>query len=267
MAINDDYLPCSSYLGKAISETNPKITIFQDEKTTKFYFGLLAFDSSILLKSEGYTTAKARENGLNSVLKNIENESLIEIVTKGKTYIVVLKAKNRKEIAQSCGFASKKMAQIAKDELLVFNNLEVEGNEITSSIEPVELEIKLGEYLAPYEYLNKERLWDTYGVTGFTKFQYENGYFYFAVYNHDGSLYLGSKGYATEIERDLAFDLMESSILLEENYKVENIEGKYYNVLFEEEETLAVSESYDTFISAFIHTPAGRPQENGDSIF
>jgi hypothetical protein len=60
---------------------------------------------------------------------------------------------------------------------------------------------------------------------------------------------------------------MESIILLEENYKIENLDGKYYAVLFEESEIVAVSPDFNSFIDAFITTPGGRPQETIGTMF
>ncbi len=107
-------------------------------------------------------------------------------------------------------------------------------------------------------YLNKSRIIDAYGITGFTKF--EDGKHYFAVYNPDGSIYLRSIGFDSMEDRDNAFDLMESAILLEENYKVELIENSYYAILFEENELLAISRPFASFIDAFVITPGGRPR-------
>ena len=130
-----------------------------------------------------------------------------------------------------------------------------------------EIEITSDKFLSSldaYEfvdfYLNKSRIIDAYGITGFTKF--EDGKHYFAVYNPDGSLYLRSIGFESSDERDNAFDLMESAILLEENYKVELIENAYYAILFEENELLAISRPFASFIDAFVITPGGRPRDH-----
>lgn len=267
MALQDDYLPCSEYIGHKKLEENPKITFFASKDSEKYYFALLINNDAVLLKSEGYTSEKARANGLKTVLTNIDFEKQISVKVEGSMYFLSLKAKNNKEIARSCNFGNEPAALKAMSQLLKFNGIETESK-IEKEVAQTEIKSeKVSEYLPWDEYLNQERVWDTYGITGFSKFQHTNTKFYYAVYNPDGSLYLASKAYDTENDRDDAFDLMESSILLEENYKVENIEGKYSAILFEDEEVLASSPSFETFIAAFVTTPAGRPQENSGTIY
>jgi uncharacterized protein YegP (UPF0339 family) len=262
MEKSDNYLSCKSYLGHQIStEHRHKTTLFFDKKTNKFYFALLVDNNEVLLKSEGYLSAKSRDNGLNSIFKNIVSKENFEILSAGKKYYFILKAANRKEIARSCDFStSKKVEEIIHS---LFDNNQVE--QVSAIAENLLQSLK--GYLNIEDYLNKERIWDSYGITGFAKFMYNDGKYYFAVYNPDGSLYLRSAVHQTENDRDNAFDLMESSILLEEDYKIELFEGKYYAVLSEFNDILAISRPFDTFIEAYITTPGGRPKEILGTIY
>ncbi|MCD8538992.1 MAG: YegP family protein [Leadbetterella sp.] len=125
----------------------------------------------------------------------------------------------------------------------------------------------LHNFLEVQEYLDRPRIWDSYGITGYVKFQGNDGKHYFGVYNPDATLYLRSEGFVTEEERDSVFDLMDSIILLEENYKIENLNGRYYAVLFEENDIVAISPDFSSFIEAFVTTPGGRPREIQGTMF
>lgn len=125
----------------------------------------------------------------------------------------------------------------------------------------------LQNFLEVHEYLDRPRIWDSYGITGYVKFQGNDGKYYFGVYNPDATLYLRSEGFVTEEERDSVFDLMDSIILLEENYKIENLNGRYYAVLFEENDIVAISPDFNSFIEAFVTTPGGRPREIQGTMF
>jgi uncharacterized protein YegP (UPF0339 family) len=271
MAIYDDYLPCKSYSGFELDPKFPGFSTFKDEKTSKFYFALLDTTGTVLLRSEGYKDAKSRKNGIESVIKNLPIDGRLSLIKDKSKYFLVLKAGNNQEIARSCDYAKKADAENMLSVLTEKSDTKIDKVEPTVSKKTkakagnnkakVETNVLIDQYLSVPQYLNKERIWDSYGITGFVKFRAENGLYYFGVYNPDATLYLRSIGYKFEEDRDNAFDLMESTILLEENYRIENINGKYYAVLFEETEILAISPEFDTFIDAFVTTPGGRPKE------
>jgi len=257
MAIQDDYLPCKSYQGHDISEE--RISKFLNEKSKKHYFAFLDETGSVTLRSEGYTTEKSRDKGLESVLKNISDSKKVEIVKEGKRYFIIVKAGNNKEIARSCDYSSQKAVDEALQALTKVSPATAE--EKTSNFVEGQMLLSLEGYLPVDMYLDRERVYDTYGITGFVKFRTNDRKYYFGVLNPDATLYLRSKAYDSEDDRDDAFDVMESSILLEENYKIENLNGDYYAVLFEDDEVLAISDKFETFIEAFVTTPGGRPKE------
>jgi uncharacterized protein YegP (UPF0339 family) len=253
MALLDDYLPLKSYQGKEPYKKDPRFSLFKDTKTQKYYFAYLDYQGGVLFRSEGYNNEKSCANGIKSVLKNIEIENRFFIIKINKKYIVVLKAGNNQEIARSVDFTNESSAQAFVNQFFVENKPQEKSEGFLNSLDA---------YLPIENYLNKDRIYDSYGITGFVKFLGLNNKFYFGVYNPDASLYLRSAGYLTEDDRDNAFDLMESTILLEENYKIELFEGSYYAVLFEEEEILAISAPFASFIAAFVTTPGGRPKDH-----
>lgn len=261
MALNDDYLSCKSYAGHDADPKNPGFSLFQDKKSNKYYFAYVDSDNNVLLTSEGYVDLKSRKNGIASVLKNLNIEGRLSIQNDKKKYFVVLKAGNNKEIARSCEFNSQPNA------IEILEKLSNNDSKPASKEDGNTTLSYLDGFLAVEDYLDKARIWDSYGITGFVKFQAEDGKHYFGVYNPDATLYLRSQGFGTEDERDNAFDLMESTILLEENYKIDNNEGLYYAVLFEENETLAISPGFSSFIEAFVTTPGGRPKEIVGTIY
>jgi uncharacterized protein len=263
MAVNDDYLPCKSYAGQEADSKNEGFTVFQDKKTKKYYFALVDNEGSVLLKSEGYVDLKSRKNGIASVIKNKSIDDRLSVEKDKKKFFVVLKAGNNKEIARSCDYSSELEAKNAIEKIASKESVA----EVVSAGVSTNMLASLDGFLNVGDYLEKARIWDSYGITGFVKFQGEDGKYYFGVYNPDATLYLRSQGYGTEDERDNAFDLMESTILLEENYKIENLGGKYYAVLFEESEILAISPDFNSFIEAFVTTPGGRPKETIGTIF
>ncbi len=263
MAVNDDYLPCKSYTGQEADPKNEGFTVFQDKKTKKYYFALIDNEGSVLLKSEGYVDLKSRKNGIASVIKNKNIDGRLSVEKDKKKFFVALKAGNNKEIARSCDFSSELEAKNAIEKLVSKES----ASEASTIASPTNILGSLDGYLNVGDYLDKARIWDSYGITGFVKFQGEDDKYFFGVYNPDASLYLRSTGFATEDDRDNAFDLMESTILLEENYKIESLGGKYYAVLFEENEILAISPDFSSFIEAFITTPGGRPKETIGTIY
>jgi uncharacterized protein YegP (UPF0339 family) len=263
MAVNDDYLPCKSYAGQEADPKNEGFTVFQDKKTKKYYFALVDNQDSVLLRSEGYVDIKSRKNGITSVKKNLNVDGRLSVEKDKKKFFVVLKAGNNKEIARSCDYASELEAKNAIEKIAHKETVAEAANIMTLA----KILSNLDGFLEVGDYLDKARIWDSYGITGFVKFQGEDNKYYFGVYNPDATLYLRSQGYATEDDRDYGFDLMESTILLEENYKIENLGGKYYAVLFEESEILAISPDFSSFIEAFVATPGGRPKETVGTIY
>ncbi|MBI1224467.1 MAG: DUF1508 domain-containing protein [Bacteroidetes bacterium] len=96
--IIDDYLPCEAYAGDA-DEDGFRRFLHEGE----YYFAYLDENGEVILRSEAYKSAGARDNGIESVKKNapIEERWVKETTDDGKHYYS-LKAGNRQEIARSC---------------------------------------------------------------------------------------------------------------------------------------------------------------------
>ncbi|HEX5113069.1 MAG TPA: YegP family protein [Saprospiraceae bacterium] len=73
----------------------------------KYYFNLKADNSQIILSSQGYTTASARDNGIESVRKNAGNDGLYDRqTTESGKYYFNLMATNAQVIGKSQMYAS-----------------------------------------------------------------------------------------------------------------------------------------------------------------
>ncbi len=72
-------------------------------KDGEFQFSLKAANGEIILNSEGYTTKKACENGIESVKRNSQDDSKFESKTtaSGEKYFFNLKATNGQVIGTS----------------------------------------------------------------------------------------------------------------------------------------------------------------------
>lgn len=72
-----------------------------------FRFRLKSSNGQIVLSSEGYTTAKARDNGIASVQKNSGDKDRYEVsIAKNGKHYFSLKAKNGQVIGSSQMYAS-----------------------------------------------------------------------------------------------------------------------------------------------------------------
>ncbi len=105
----DDYLALSEYQGHGSSEGHKDFSIF--EKDGEFYFAMLDKNGDVALRSEGYTSAKGRDNGIQSVIKNRTQEERWSITEAMKHFFLSLKAGNNQEIGKSGALNSKAEAE------------------------------------------------------------------------------------------------------------------------------------------------------------
>lgn len=98
----DNYLDLSAYAGHTRSEDNADFSTFEHEG--EFYFAMLDADGNVVFRSEGYSSAKSRDNGMNSVIKNRVIEKRYAVVEEEGKFYVALKAGNHQEIARSGAF-------------------------------------------------------------------------------------------------------------------------------------------------------------------
>ena len=98
----DDYLACHFYENHPSVNHEDGMVKFTHENG-KNYFAWYDKNNQLLLRSEGYPTTAARDNGYASVLKNRDLEERYAIEEKMGYYFAYLKAGNHQEIARGCG--------------------------------------------------------------------------------------------------------------------------------------------------------------------
>jgi uncharacterized protein YegP (UPF0339 family) len=207
--VYEDYLPCSAYEGQAAHASEAGFTAFYDEASQRYFFALLDANGKVLLKSEGYPQAAARENGIQSVIKNRSKNDFYSVKEEDGKYFLSLRAGNHREIARSCSLSSEAEAMA----LVSFATGENVGSSgasastvaavsattvaTTATAEaPVELE---DDYLSCSEYEGR-KVNDK--VNNVALFKHDNGQYYFAIYNVNGSVRLRSEGFRSAAERD-----------------------------------------------------------------
>ncbi|MDZ7899321.1 MAG: DUF1508 domain-containing protein [Arcicella sp.] len=102
----DNYLPCDDYAGHSDSPAEG-IRTFKSDKDGQYYFSMIDGDGNVSMRSEGYPTVGARDNGVASVLKNRDNKDRYAEIEEDGVHYVILKAGNGQEIARSCPSSSK----------------------------------------------------------------------------------------------------------------------------------------------------------------
>jgi uncharacterized protein YegP (UPF0339 family) len=267
--INNDYMGCDFYQNQAKNvESNGFVTFF-DETTAKYYFAFVNEKTGkVIFRSEGYPTAAAQKTGLNSVVKNMTDEKRFSVLAEGKSFFVILKAKNSVEIARSCPFTNKVEAQNVINELTGKAIVEVAKKatpevkvaakkEVIAAVIPAKTTKK--EVVAPApvvavkkevtakkvaisakittdalvfaannEYLGHETLTDEYGKTGYALFTNTDNKHYFVVYNADSSVFQRSIGFTSEKERNTTFTTLKNAILNENAYKITSVENNFF---------------------------------------
>jgi outer membrane protein OmpA-like peptidoglycan-associated protein/uncharacterized protein YegP (UPF0339 family) len=98
----DDYLVCGEYRGHKGVGTEYSGLVKFTHRNGQHYFAWYDDNGDVLMRSEGYPTTAARDNGMASVAKNREVEERYTIEKVRNFYFVVLKAGNHQEIARSC---------------------------------------------------------------------------------------------------------------------------------------------------------------------
>ena len=123
----DDYLSCHFY------ENQPSVN--HEDSMVKFthtngknYFAWYDENNHLLMRSEGYPTTAARDNGYASVLKNRDLEERYAVEEKMGYYFAYLKAGNHQEIARSCG--KKTYAEVAA----LYPNARAEAKRKTAAV-------------------------------------------------------------------------------------------------------------------------------------
>ncbi|MBK9564880.1 MAG: DUF1508 domain-containing protein [Saprospiraceae bacterium] len=216
----DDYMICREYEEQYQSDKVEEggFIRFLHENTGKYYFAWYDGDGNVILRSEGYPTAAARDNGMESVRKNREIRERFKTEEKRGLHYLVLKAGNHQEIGRSCPKDSedKLWAMVIPPAVVA----EVKVEEPVNIAAPAAIAIAGTAALASEmlkdktEYKNPDKSDDYlacdeykgYAISdkahNIAFFKHKNGQFYFVVYNKDGSVRLRSEGFKTAQERD-----------------------------------------------------------------
>ncbi len=198
----DDYLPCREYEGKTVNDKVNNVALFKHDNG-QFYFVMYRQDGSVRLRSEGFETAEGRDQELSGVLKYSDDKEMYSRIERGDYYIDVLKDKTGREVGRSC---LQKVAPPA----------------------PPKSKEKEDDYLRCKEYTNR-KVNDK--VNNVALFKHENGQYYFAIYNPDGSVRLRSEGFGTAKGRDEELSGALKNVNNKDMYETIQKGGYYLNVL------------------------------------
>ena len=209
---DDDYLACSAYENhERLAEESDvaKFTVNEDH-----LFVVYTDDGKVLLRSERYSSASARDNGLESVLKNRDNDERYVIEEKIHHFFLVLKAANHQEIARSCPFDSKKQAEYYLPSAIAARNRKNEANKLHHE----------DNYLACTHYESRVRTEENSEFTAFI----HNELYYFALIDSDGDVLLRSEGYHSATARDNGIQSVIKNRGIRERYQVTEFHGAYF---------------------------------------
>ena len=219
---HDEYLPCSSYENQDAHETEAGFAAFYDEKSKQHFFALLDADGKTLMRSEGYPQTPARENGIQSVIKNRVNKDFYSVKEEDGAYFLCLRAANYREIARSCPCES----EAAALELIPYMTGEKTRGGALRATESTSERID-DDYLACRQY-------DGHGEAdenGFVRWQHRNEKHYFTWVNDNGSVKMRSEGYPTTAARDNGMNSVIRNRDNKDRYVVKEMHGKHFVIL------------------------------------
>lgn len=216
--VQDDYLKCAEYEG----HTTDADGFAKFEKDGEYYFAWLNYDGSVILRSEGYTTEKARDNGIASVTKNRSLEERWSVDEKMGYYFAVLKAGNHQEIGRGCPKKDKGAATWNADWGKKPEPVKVAAQPVKAVSTGV-----VDDYLKCAEYKGHATSSVHKDFTAFEK----DGEYYFAWIGKDGEVVLRSEGYTTEKARDNGINSVLKNRKEEKRWSVEEKMGYYFDIL------------------------------------
>jgi uncharacterized protein len=198
----------------------------------QFYFNLLAGNGENVLRSEGYTTASARDAGMDLVVSYGSAISAYQVLeAKNGQYYFNLKASNGAVIATSETYVTKSNATRAAR--TVRGLVRVLGGDVVTAKKQERFELFVGE--------NKQH--------------------YFRLRAGNGEIVLGSEGYSSKAAASNGIASVIANGALESHYQVsETVTGKYgIRLVAGNGEIIATGESYASKSNATraVHTIAG----------
>ena len=202
----DDYLPCKAYEGHNVNDKENGVAFFKHENG-QYYFVVYKEDGSVRLRSEGFESAKERDVELSGMLKNLNKKEMYSTIKRGKYSIHILKDADGREVGRSCLEKEEEVAPVVVEETSTVETVAataaagaVAATVVSSSTpEPPAPVDKEDDYLPCKEY-EGHKISDKKNRVAF--FKHENGQYYFAIYNPDGSVRLRSEGFRTVQQRD-----------------------------------------------------------------
>jgi outer membrane protein OmpA-like peptidoglycan-associated protein/uncharacterized protein YegP (UPF0339 family) len=225
--VHEDYLPCSAYENQPAHATEAGFCAFYDEASQRYFFATLDADGKVLLKSEGYPQLAARENGIQSVIKNRVNRDYYSVKEDGGKYYLSLRAANYREIARSCSVDTEAEALALIDYASGAKIRKAAPAAMAAAPTQSESERVEDNYLACREYQNHGAA----DANGMTKWQKEGGENYFTWLNNDGSVKMRSEGYPTAGARDNGYNSVLKNRELKERYSIKEVAGRYFVIL------------------------------------
>ena len=206
----DEYLPIEEYRGHKMSKEHQGFCTFT--KGGEFYFGMADNNGKVRLRSQGYKSEAARDNGIQSVIKNKDLEKRWAVLEEDGAFFGILKAGNHQEIGRSEAYKDKAAAAwtpVAGVVAAATASASAVTNKVTGNTK-----VPKGKRLAG-RIIRDEEIEDNYLATKFYEghpvtdkqnniafFKHTNGEHYFAMYNKDGSVKLRSEGFTSTETRD-----------------------------------------------------------------
>jgi outer membrane protein OmpA-like peptidoglycan-associated protein/uncharacterized protein YegP (UPF0339 family) len=256
--VNEDYLACSAYEGQSMHETEGNFASFYHEESQRHFFALLDADGKVLLKSEGYPQPAARENGIQSVIKNRTNRDFYSVKEDEDTYYLSLRAANYREIARSCNVGSEAEAMA----LTTYATGEqvrggVQATAAAATKERADDRVD-DDYMACKSYAGHS------GDSEIVAFTHESGQHYFAWYDGEGNVLMRSEGYPTTAARDNGMASVRKNRDMEERYAIMEKMGRFFVILKAgNHQEIARSCPYDSEEAARAIFPSGRLAKEG----
>ena len=255
--VHEDYLPCGRY-EKQPAHAEKNFTAFFHGESQLHFFALLDEDGKVLMKSEGYPQSAARENGIQSVIKNRVNADFYSAKSENNKYFLSLRAANYREIARSCSVDTEAEA-LAMIEYCT-GAKKRGGVQVAAIVEDKErANNKIDDdYLACREYEGHADV-GIDGYAGLVKFAHANGQNYFAWLDDDGKVLMRSEGYPTTAARDNGMASVSKNRDLDERYGTIEKMGRHFVILKAgNHQEIARSCPYDNQAAALAFYPSAR---------
>ncbi len=199
----DEYLHIDKYKGHKTSAKYKGFCTFSHDG--QYYFGMLDTTNKVRLRSQGYKSEAARDNGIESVIKNRDQEKRWAVEEEKGNYYGILKAGNHQEIGRSGAYADKATAAwtpmmgVAAAGIASTNTpTNTPKSEGTTKNVLREEEVE-DDYL-PTKFYQGHKINDK--INNIATFKHSDNQYYFALYNKDGSVKLRSEGFETAMNRD-----------------------------------------------------------------